>query len=123
MPTTVKRPLDSPVSALRNSPDRISEARFCCHSWVSANFAVMASLSFSSGFLDPRHVTEIHDRRSLHAACGAIPVPLQGIRFPGRKLHRNRLFPIVPYSDRRASCPQGSLGPSSDSALRLLIKM
>jgi hypothetical protein len=24
-------------------PDRISEAMFCCHSWVSASFAVMAS--------------------------------------------------------------------------------
>jgi hypothetical protein len=42
-PTTVYRPFISPVSALENSPDRISEAMFCCHSWVSASFAVMAS--------------------------------------------------------------------------------
>jgi hypothetical protein len=43
-PTTVKRPLNSPITALENRPDRISEAMFCCHSWVSANFVVMASL-------------------------------------------------------------------------------
>src|SRR5262249_23225659 len=38
-----KRPCNSPVSALENRPDRISDARFCCHSWVSANFVIMAS--------------------------------------------------------------------------------
>jgi hypothetical protein len=40
-PTTVYKPLISPIAALEKRPDRISEARFCCHSWVSANFAVM----------------------------------------------------------------------------------
>src|SRR5271165_7228601 len=55
MPTTVYKPLDSPVSALRNKRDRISDARLCCQSWVSASFAVMASLAFHLfGSIDPR---------------------------------------------------------------------
>src|ERR1035441_6119300 len=42
-PITVYRPFISLVMASVNRPDRISEAMFCCHSWVSASFAVMAS--------------------------------------------------------------------------------
>jgi hypothetical protein len=34
------------VVALEKSPDRISDARFCCHSWVSATLVVMVVCPF-----------------------------------------------------------------------------
>ena len=34
----MNKPFISPVAALEKRPDLISDARFCCQSWVSANF-------------------------------------------------------------------------------------
>jgi hypothetical protein len=78
--------------AFVKSPDRISEAMFCCHSWVSANFAVMAS---------PLRLSEEAFRGRLNSCLSSEHITR------AKRISENH-FPASPHSRSRNRVSRGS---------------